>query len=334
MADLTSNPDCIFSEDRRLTACRHHLIAEPMPDDESQEFPIGDLWVDPEFELVRLPDGDEARVHSDWGRPVISESSIAAVPLADLSEALSELCERAEICDSWLLGLEENPHAYDNPNCRIGVAFTPYGQRAVGVTIEVDGLRPYEDELFESAIAEILAPLMERWSGRFRSVGHDGEWGGYVTAEVEISASERHGSDIARFAEEARALLQAARSGPIERQTARDLVVAGHAGALVGLPEGNWLDAKGAPYQLDQDAGKYELARDVAAFANADGGLILIPATTRIERNGEVIDEVRELDLSRVNVMQVRHVLTEWVFPTIARLEVAGIEVAQAAANC
>jgi hypothetical protein len=49
---------------------------------------------------------------------------------------------------------------------------------------------------------------------------------------------------------------------------------------LVGLEESRWFDAKGQPYRLDDDRQKWELAKDVSALANAEGGLILVAART------------------------------------------------------
>ena len=47
--------------------------------------------------------------------------------------------------------------------------------------------------------------------------------------------------------------------------------------SLIGLVENAETEAKGAPYQLSLgDAQKHELAKDVSALANADGGIILL----------------------------------------------------------
>jgi hypothetical protein len=301
-------------------------LTEHVDDEEPKDFPVGDLWVDPENELVRLPNGEEARVHSDWGRPMVAEGSIADLPLSDVSEALAELADRAGIGEPWFLSLEPNPHGLDAPECRQLVEFSPVSDRHIAVTVEVEGLRPYADEVFESAIGDLLAPLLARWGAQLSGVGHDGSWGGDVTVEVLLPTVGRSGADLVRYAEEASALVQAARSGPLDRQAARDLVLAGHAGALVGTREGVWLDVKGAPYRLGDDRGKYELAHDVAAFATSRGGLLLIPGTTVLGRNGEVIDEIRDLDLDLVDVGQIRDVLNEWVYPALAGLEVEAVE--------
>jgi hypothetical protein len=48
---------------------------------------------------------------------------------------------------------------------------------------------------------------------------------------------------------------------------------------IVGTPESEWVDFKSVPpegpYDLSTDKGKFELAKDVAAFSNASGGLIV-----------------------------------------------------------
>lgn len=63
---------------------------------------------------------------------------------------------------------------------------------------------------------------------------------------------------------------------------------------LAGLAECAWLDVKGEVYVLDRPHGAEELLKDVAAFANAQGGgILLVGLTTRKENDQEVIDQVR-----------------------------------------
>jgi hypothetical protein len=100
----------------------------------------------------------------------------------------------------------------------------------------------------------------------------------------------------------------------------------GHARALAGLAEGHWIDVRSAPSDLASDLGRFELAKDVSAFANSDGGLIVIPGSTRNEANGEVIDEIRDLELDLVNPDQIRATLASWVYPIVRGLEVKVIE--------
>lgn len=52
---------------------------------------------------------------------------------------------------------------------------------------------------------------------------------------------------------------------------------------LIGLDEDTWLEAKGRnPYDFTTPAGRYELAKDVSAFANAEGGFLIVGLTTAI----------------------------------------------------
>ncbi len=50
---------------------------------------------------------------------------------------------------------------------------------------------------------------------------------------------------------------------------------------LIGQPEAVWLEFKTSPYQLSDERQKFELAKDVSAMANADGGVILMGVETQ-----------------------------------------------------
>jgi len=51
--------------------------------------------------------------------------------------------------------------------------------------------------------------------------------------------------------------------------------------SLIGLEEDTWLEAKGRnPYDFTTPAGRFELAKDVSAFANADGGILIVGLAT------------------------------------------------------
>jgi predicted HTH transcriptional regulator len=55
----------------------------------------------------------------------------------------------------------------------------------------------------------------------------------------------------------------------------------GQFSALIGLDEDTSLEAKrGNSYDFATPTGRYELAKDVSAFANAEGGILLIGLTT------------------------------------------------------
>ncbi|MDF3141814.1 MULTISPECIES: hypothetical protein [unclassified Streptomyces] len=85
--------------------------------------------------------------------------------------------------------------------------------------------------------------------------------------------------------------------------------------ALLGLREGQWLDAKGAPYELRNPTSVEEFAKDVTAFANGGGGLLILGITTRLEHGEEVLDRIVSVDRSAVDLDQVRKLLRERVTP-------------------
>jgi hypothetical protein len=87
---------------------------------------------------------------------------------------------------------------------------------------------------------------------------------------------------------------------------------------LLGEIEGQFFDAKRQPYQFDagMDA-KREFAKDVAAFANAGGGYILVgvatePATLRI---GDEVSELRPIERMLFDSDRHRKLLEDWLYP-------------------
>lgn len=130
----------------------------------------------------------------------------------------------------------------------------------------------------------------------------------------------RTGADLIALADDVRALLSAARSGRVDQRVALNLVLGGHAASLVGQAESQWLDAKEQPWQLGTPRGKVELAKDLSAMANAQGGLILIPARTTVASGREIIETVGDLRAHIVDIKQIRDVLKQWVFPPLPDL--------------
>ena len=65
----------------------------------------------------------------------------------------------------------------------------------------------------------------------------------------------------------------------------RSLLLAARPDLLRGLVETDDLEAKKAAYRLNDPKSQFELAKDVAAFANGEGGLIALGlATERLRR--------------------------------------------------
>jgi predicted HTH transcriptional regulator len=94
---------------------------------------------------------------------------------------------------------------------------------------------------------------------------------------------------------------------------------------LLGLHEDTFFEAKqSTAYSLDTAAGRYELAKDVSAFANAEGGFVLVGLVTEhlIEQNA---DRVQKLDLCRredFDLGKYEGIIKEHIHPKIEGLSV------------
>lgn len=98
--------------------------------------------------------------------------------------------------------------------------------------------------------------------------------------------------------------------------------------SLIGLQEDAWLEAKGGkPYDLDTPEGRYELAKDVAAFANGTGGLIIIGLqTTRpAEAQTEVIAGYDLCAQEGFDAERYASLIEEYIHPKIEGLNVRWI---------
>jgi len=93
---------------------------------------------------------------------------------------------------------------------------------------------------------------------------------------------------------------------------------------LVGMREGHEVDFKKEPYRLDTAKGKWELAKDVAAFANAGGGCIVIGARTEQHECEavEAVVKVSPIPKEQVSVARYRDTLADRLIPSPKALEV------------
>jgi len=106
-------------------------------------------------------------------------------------------------------------------------------------------------------------------------------------------------------------------------QAVINVIDAGFPESLVGLPENEWFEAKSQAWDLSTDFGKLELARDVARFANApSGGLIIVGAATKKADGEETVSAVRGIDAARFLIQRARSVIEHRVYPTIAGLAI------------
>jgi Schlafen, AlbA_2 len=104
--------------------------------------------------------------------------------------------------------------------------------------------------------------------------------------------------------------------------TARAWVSARDWARFVGTAESAFLDVKSGLYRLDDPGGVAELVKDVAAFANSDGGLLLVGFLTRLDGGREIIEELKPVPASLVDTDRYRKLVRERVQPHIRNLSI------------
>jgi hypothetical protein len=103
-----------------------------------------------------------------------------------------------------------------------------------------------------------------------------------------------------------------------------ELLLSGNDSRLIGLPESEHLECKVQPYDLSQDFNKRELAKDVSAFANTDGGLIIIGAKTKKsqENLGDEIEALRPMEQRLLDTERYHNVIQEWIYPSVENVKI------------
>lgn len=175
-----------------------------------------------------------------------------------------------------------------------------------------------DDVEFElSELAAILGPQLLRH--RAKVVGLVGEAiAAIIVARltVEISPRGRTVADALAIGEDLLSLWSASLGGSMSPDTLADLLRGQRPELLVGLPETEWFEAKGSTYQLKSEKAAIELAKDVSAFANREGGGILVLGFTTSKRGGvDTVRAVRPLDLTSVDPRRYQQALDKWIFP-------------------
>ncbi len=156
------------------------------------------------------------------------------------------------------------------------------------------------------ALHQVLARLLRRHGAHMMCTTHQNEFG-RVRSFIEFDYGSLRGrrvSDARALAEEVGTLASAVSSrGALDAGAIEELVLAGRADLLIGQHEHQTFEAKGALYNRSAPDGRYELAKDVAAFANSvNGGLIVCGLRTRKVKGSDVVKAAEPLKLAGVQV--------------------------------
>jgi hypothetical protein len=275
-------------------------------------------------------DGSTAGIDGDTDTGILWTTDVSDVPLVELEDAIGAFARDAWSARTWLFGDDDD--ASGEPTYRSDLLLR-YDDGLVALA--TTNFPRYVDEDYEAALPRVLAPLAERFEAEL--LGQPSEplaessWLYGVAVAFRLVDKSRPTNDLLALASLAHQLMVAVRDGPLSPQSARDLLATGYGKALEGSAEGPWLDGKAAPYQLGRgrgDPAAWELAKDVASFANASGGLIVIPARERVEHGKAMLDQVGDMPLADVNPQRYRDLIAEHVFPLLEDLDVGIAETA------
>lgn len=155
------------------------------------------------------------------------------------------------------------------------------------------------------ALLRALTPLLARHNARPERSESQDEFG-LQRVYLSFSYSSIRGlrvGDVHQLATRVSSLASAISStGKLEADAIEALVHSGDSDLLVGQYEHEGFDAKSTSYQLSNPAGRFELAKDVAAFANSrNGGLIVCGLKTAKRRGSDVVREAAPISLERFN---------------------------------
>ncbi len=99
----------------------------------------------------------------------------------------------------------------------------------------------------------------------------------------------------------------------------------GRPDALIGAPESSWLDVKSNDYLLASAAERIKLAQDVARFANANGGLLVLGLRTSRSNGVDIILRATPLPMPARSVARYRTIIDTHVYPLVGGLDVFSV---------
>lgn len=166
----------------------------------------------------------------------------------------------------------------------------------------------------------LLAHWLVARRGRFVSmeVGEIG-YRGYWVTRFAIPYRGLTVADVRTLGMNAINLLDAHETGAPTLESLTALLRAGHAASLIGLPEGQLLEAK-RQLNLTEPKNKLELAKDISAIANSKtGGLLVVGLETKRHKHTDLMTKLHPFPDSG-QVRTVRDTLDRLIVPNIEGL--------------
>jgi hypothetical protein len=252
------------------------------------------VWTSDDELYVETPAGrrrvDLDPYERDGGGYLAPLEMLRHVMLRDLVRAL-----RSEHALEQIFVSTQGERWFDPDSAGMAFALRP-GPRRFWLKFIFDDPTDIADESDEAEsrrLASLLAPLVSAQRGWVKAVwlhpdAYEPPWPFNIVLSLPLTGWTVEG--VARLVDDATGLLRAVSAGEFNRSVALQVLRANHPDALLGQPESVYLDVKQSHYDLTTAHGEIELAQDVARFANAEhGGLLVIGMRGKKVPGGEVI---------------------------------------------
>ncbi len=247
------------------------------------------------------------------------------VTIASLERALAEYEDQGGATVNYVFLSEVPLEAFDPDTSSRDIALDFIGERLSAITGHA-----VEEGKPELDVQSLVAPLLARHDAELAGEPFLDDQGGLLSkvATFRLRGSNRTIDELYAVAVAAQALIDAAvGTGQVTAASARDLIQSGLGQVLLGQPENLWIDAKSDPHDLSTDAGKWEFAKDVAAFANTgNDALIVYGFQTSKQHGADILDTQRAFELDRLDIAVAWAVLNERLTPTTPDLEMEAVE--------
>lgn len=259
---------------------------------------------------------------------LIHSTELGAVTATDLRHAFEDLAEDLGAESLYVSDVQIDQFDDDYTTPVTDVVFSLTDDRlVVDIAVEVDDWM--EDDDAEQLIDPTVADLLLRGRADLVSVSVDPHFVSPYRLHIVLGPRTRARSllSIYELGVAVGALVKATISGGLTLETAIDLLRAGQGAALIGQPEGQWLDVKTALYDLKGVVGKVSLAEAVARFANSVGGLVVFGMETKKSGSGEVVHKLHPVPVDGYTVRKHRQVLEQHLYPLPSGLQVEIVQV-------
>lgn len=281
----------------------------------------------PRFGDLIVPGADDGIQPASDGNIHARVAELNDISITSLIRELNRLRVVAYETDTlWLYLYDvESPDFWPEVTPYDPVSLKFYGDRVRVCALVKTGKK----QLPNAYLAQVLQPLMRR--SRMAVVGttyHSGL--GTDNVEVKMEPMRIRGRRVAELVQIGRDAITLTESvlkgGEFGPGVVRDLVASGRTDLLLGQPESDRFDAKSDLGRPRTDRARFELAKDVAAFANTgQEAIVVIGLKTRKRGGQDVVSSAVPKTRDIGTLSAIRGVLSSWLFPAPTGLRVRAV---------